>query len=82
MVDPRPDSARIAEARETMDALALALDQLPEEQRDAVLLVGVHQLPYDEAADLLDIPLNTLKSRLRRGRIALAKALAEREVIR
>jgi len=79
MVDPRPDGARVAEARQTVTALAAALEDLPEEQRDPVLLVGVHQLSYDEAAEILDIPLNTLKSRLRRGRIALATALAEHQ---
>jgi RNA polymerase sigma-70 factor, ECF subfamily len=82
MVDPSPDGARVAEARQTMDALKVALDGLPQEQRDAVLMVGVHQLPYDEAAETLGIPLNTLKSRLRRGRIALAEALAARETNR
>lgn len=82
LVDPAPDGARVAEARETVDALKIALDDLPADQRDAVLMVGVHQLPYDEAAEILGIPLNTLKSRLRRGRIALAEALAARETNR
>ncbi len=77
MVDPAPDGAAVAEARQAVDRLAAALDALPPDQRDAVLLCGVHQLAYEDAAKLLEIPLNTLKSRLRRGRLALAHALKE-----
>lgn len=45
-----------------------ALGQLPDEQREVVLLVGLEQLPYDEVARLLEIPLGTVMSRLSRGR--------------
>lgn len=82
LVDPSPDGARVAEARQATRLLAQALDALPDEQREAVLLVGVQQLGYDEAAAILEIPLNTIKSRVRRGRIALARALADAEVVR
>ena len=55
------------------DALLLCdldnvLRQLPDEQREVVLLVGLEQLPYDEVARLLEIPLGTVMSRLSRGR--------------
>ena len=55
------------------DALLLrdldkALRQLPDEQREVVLLVGLEQLPYDEVARMLEIPLGTVMSRLSRGR--------------
>ena len=55
------------------DALLLrdldkALRQLPDEQREVVLLVGLGQLPYDEVARMLEIPLGTVMSRLSRGR--------------
>ena len=82
LVDPAPDGARVAEARQATRLLAQALDALPDEQREAVLLVGVQQLAYDEAAAILEIPLNTLKSRVRRGRLALARALDDAEVVR
>ena len=52
-----------------------AMAQLPEEQREAVGLVLVEGLPYKEAADVLDIPIGTLTSRLARGREALQKLL-------
>ncbi|MCE1235176.1 MAG: sigma-70 family RNA polymerase sigma factor [Hyphomicrobiales bacterium] len=49
------------------DALA-ALDLLPEEQKASILLVGVEDLSYEEAARVLDVPVGTLMSRLSRGR--------------
>jgi RNA polymerase sigma-70 factor, ECF subfamily len=54
-----------------------AMDKLPEEQRVAVALVLVEGFSYKEAAELLDIPIGTLTSRLARGRTALAAALGD-----
>ena len=63
-------------ARET-DLLAVqsAMARLPQEQREAVSLVLVEGLPYREAADVLDVPIGTLTSRLARGREALQAML-------
>ena len=56
------------EARlEARDALA-ALDQLPEEQKSLLLLIGVEDLSYDEAARVLGVPVGTVMSRLSRAR--------------
>ena len=52
-----------------------AMNQLPPEQREAIALVLVEGLAYREAADILDIPMGTLTSRLTRGRQALANML-------
>ncbi len=52
-----------------------AMAQLPDEQREAVSLVLVEGLPYREAADVLDVPIGTLTSRLARGREALQAIL-------
>ena len=49
------------------DALA-ALDLLPEEQKALLLLVGVEDLSYEEAAKVMGIPIGTVMSRLARGR--------------
>jgi RNA polymerase sigma-70 factor, ECF subfamily len=54
-----------------------AMTKLPEEQRLAVALVLVEGMSYKEAAELLDIPIGTLTSRLARGRTALAAALGD-----
>ena len=63
-----------AEAVEVLDQL-LSID---EDQRAALLLVAVEGMAYDEAADALDIPIGTLRSRLWRGREALKAALPGR----
>lgn len=52
-----------------------ALGQLPASQRKTLLLVGVGGFTYENAADMLGSPVGTLKSRLARGRRALAKLL-------
>lgn len=64
-----------------MDAMALrdiftALGRLPMEQREVVLLVGLEQFGYAEAARILDVPLGTVMSRLSRGRERLRQLLA------
>jgi RNA polymerase sigma-70 factor (ECF subfamily) len=48
--------------------LASALARIPDEQRAVVLLVGLEQFTYDEAARVLEIPIGTVMSRLSRGR--------------
>ncbi|MEP6547190.1 MAG: RNA polymerase sigma factor [Gammaproteobacteria bacterium] len=52
-----------------------AMARLPEDQREAVSLVLVEGLPYREAAEVLDVPIGTLTSRLARGREALQAML-------
>jgi RNA polymerase sigma-70 factor (ECF subfamily) len=52
-----------------------AMARLPEDQRAAVSLVLVEGLPYKEAAEVLEIPMGTLTSRLARGREALQALL-------
>ncbi|MGH2529444.1 MAG: sigma-70 family RNA polymerase sigma factor [Actinomycetota bacterium] len=55
-----------------------ALEDLPEGFRLAVLLADVEGFAYKEIAEILDIPIGTVMSRLHRGRRALEKALWER----
>lgn len=52
-----------------------AIDSLPEVFRTTVLLVNVEGLGYDEAAEVLGIPTGTVRSRMKRGRAFLQKAL-------
>ncbi|WP_334132594.1 sigma-70 family RNA polymerase sigma factor [Silanimonas lenta] len=58
-------------------SVAEALARLPEEQRLAVSLVLVEGLSYAEAAEVMEVPVGTLTSRLARGRQALQRLLAE-----
>jgi RNA polymerase sigma-70 factor (ECF subfamily) len=52
-----------------------ALQQLSEEQRSALMLVCVEGFSYKEAAEVLDVPIGTVTSRLVRGRSALIAQL-------
>ncbi len=58
-----------------MQAIDQAMNQLPPEQREVIALVLVEGLSYREAADILDLPMGTVTSRLTRGRQALARKL-------
>ncbi len=69
--DGHLDVERRAELRDVGRAMAT----LPAEQREVIALVLVEGLAYREAADLLDIPIGTLTSRLTRGRQALVRML-------
>jgi RNA polymerase sigma-70 factor (ECF subfamily) len=55
--------------------LGRALAQLSEDQRQVVLLVGLEGLTYAEAAEVLDVPLGTVMSRLNRGRQRLRELM-------
>jgi RNA polymerase sigma-70 factor (ECF subfamily) len=55
-----------------------ALDQLPSEFRAAVVLCDIEGLTYEEIADVLDVKLGTVRSRIHRGRAQLRDALAHR----
>lgn len=63
---------------EVMDIDA-ALRRLPQEQREVLLLIGLEQLSYQEAAGVLGIPIGTVMSRLSRGRERLRALLAGRD---
>ncbi|MCA1442567.1 RNA polymerase sigma factor [Ensifer sp. IC4062] len=65
---------REAEARLTLKTVAQAIADLPNEQREVLLLVCVEELSYREAADVLGIPIGTIMSRLARARKNLAEA--------
>lgn len=83
-VDLEPQLARLGEAPRQSEDLELAvleraLGDLPADQRAAVLLVGLEGLSYQEAADVLGIPIGTVMSRLHRGRERLRVLLVASE---
>jgi len=59
------------------EAILDAIANLPENFREAVVLVDVGDFSYQDAAEILDVPIGTVMSRLHRGRRLLKRALAE-----
>ena len=66
-----PDQLGRVEFQEFREALA----QLPAEQREALILVGASGFSYEEAADICECAVGTIKSRVNRARSRLAKLL-------
>ena len=62
-------------ASRQMFELERALAQLPLEQRQVILLVGLEGMSYEDAAGILSVPIGTVRSRLSRARDALRKLL-------
>ena len=71
---PLPALEPIASWLTDEDILA-ALDELPPEHREVILLVDVEEFLYREASEILGIPLGTVMSRLSRGRAILRQKL-------
>lgn len=59
-----------------MRDLTSAIGKLPYEYREVILLIGLEQMQYEEVAQVLDIPLGTVMSRLSRGRERLRAIMA------
>ena len=54
----------------------IALATLPEEQREALVMIGASGLSYEEAAEIAGVPVGTVKSRVNRARAKLAAMLS------
>lgn len=65
-------------AKKTAEALRMALQQLPEKLRSAIVLKEIEGLSYEEIAQVLDISLGTVKSRISRAREELKLLLQKR----
>ncbi len=59
-----------------------ALSRLPDEQREVLLLVGLEQFAYAEAAEVLGVPVGTVMSRLARAREKMRRLLAGETVVK
>jgi RNA polymerase sigma-70 factor (ECF subfamily) len=64
----------------TNDAILESIGELPENYREVVVLVDIGEFSYQEAADILGVPIGTVMSRLHRGRRLLKRALAEHAI--
>jgi RNA polymerase sigma-70 factor, ECF subfamily len=69
------------ERTELCQQVQLAIDKLPAALRECVILRDIEELSYQEIVDLLNIPEGTVKSRINRGRIELARILRRMRVI-
>ena len=74
-VDPAETPEMALDRAELRRDLAEAISQLGSEQRAALILRDVQGLPYEEIAQILDLNLNTVKSRISRARSALREIL-------
>ena len=74
--DATPEEA--ASRGQTMRLLQEALDELPDSMRSILLMVGLDNLSYEEAAAMLTVPIGTVRSRLSRARTALRDRLQQK----
>ena len=77
--DASPDEERVVE-RLSQDGVVSALSAVPHDFRDVVVLVDIGDFSYADAAQILDIPIGTVMSRLHRGRRILKTQLADEAV--
>ena len=77
MLSRAPQQGKRLELRD----LERAINQLPEEQRSVILLVGLEGMRYEEVAAVLDVPVGTIRSRLSRGREALRRLTGTAEAV-
>lgn len=78
--DERTDTSNLEDKmyRELVDDdISRALDELPEDFRTVVLLCDIEDFTYEEIANMLDVPIGTIRSRLHRGRNLLKSQLQE-----
>jgi RNA polymerase sigma-70 factor (ECF subfamily) len=66
--------------RMSQDSIVKALSEIQPQFRDVVVLVDIGDFTYADAAQILDVPIGTVMSRLHRGRRALKQKLAEEAV--
>jgi RNA polymerase sigma-70 factor (ECF subfamily) len=78
---PGPAGEPVAqvESRERRELLQRGLEKLSPDLREAVVLRDLQDLDYDEIAQVLGVPVGTVKSRINRGRLELARVLKRME---
>ncbi len=77
--DENPDEERVLE-KLSQDSIVDALADVPHDFRDVIVLVDIGEFSYADAAQILDIPMGTVMSRLHRGRRILKQNLADAAV--
>jgi RNA polymerase sigma-70 factor (ECF subfamily) len=80
IADPNLSPHSTIEANEFSNSLYRMISELPSAYRNVLTLVDVQELDYSEAAEVLSIPIGTVKSRLARARDQMRKKLQENNV--
>jgi len=70
---PSPEEAVVQKLEAS--AIREAIEKLPDEYREVVILADLNELSYQEIADMLQIPIGTVRSRLSRGRQLVQRTL-------
>ena len=78
--EENPDEERVLE-RLSQDSVVEALADVPHDFRDVIVLVDIGEFSYADAAQILNVPIGTVMSRLHRGRRILKKNLADSAVV-
>ncbi|HNY18455.1 MAG TPA: RNA polymerase sigma factor [Flexilinea sp.] len=78
LMDPSPQPSQTTETNEMIQAVENCLNRLPFDYRSVLLLIDVQELDYQEASEVLDKPLGTVKSRLFRARQKMRDCLKEK----
>ena len=73
--DPNPTPEQRTELNERTHILQSTINELPDYQRAMIVLYHNEQLSYEEIADVLQLPMGTVKSRLNRARLVLREKL-------
>lgn len=74
-MDNRQDGQKIADDHIALEEVKSIMAELPDEQRTILSLVAVEGFSYKEAAEMMNIPVGTVMSRLSRARAAIADSL-------
>jgi len=75
LVDPSVSVQEIVEQNEFSKSIAKLLEELPDVYRTILTMIDMYEFDYAEAANALNIPIGTVKSRLARARLRMSKKL-------
>ena len=78
LADPAPSVQHQVEQNELFQEIYQILEKLPEAYRTVLTLIDIQELDYLEAAEALNVPIGTVKSRLARARLRMKEALKAR----
>jgi RNA polymerase sigma-70 factor (ECF subfamily) len=79
LADTRTSVQEEVEQNEFTNSIQRLLDDLPDVYRRVITLIDIYEMDYAEAADVLDVPLGTVKSRLARARFRISEEMRKVE---